>query len=168
MLFNTHSELTFTQVKEMTNIDDTEIVQALLYLCSPKQKIIDKADAKKPEFSALEKLKVSSTFNNSNIRVVFIPTNTHKKKVAPEAGAGGIETNDDIRKERQNVIDSVIVRVMKARKTEKHNQVVEEVIRQISLFLAQPAMIKQRIESLIEREYLSRDTNDKSKYIYMP
>jgi len=47
MLFNNHEELTFTQVKEMTNIDDKEILQALLYLCSPKQKIIDKQDAKK-------------------------------------------------------------------------------------------------------------------------
>ena len=111
---------------------------------------------------------VTSTFSNSNIRVVFIPTNTHKKKVAPEPGAGGIETNDDIRTERQNVIDSVIVRVMKARKTEKHNQVIEDVIKQISIFMPQPQMIKQRIESLIEREYLSRDPNDKSKYIYMP
>jgi Cullin protein neddylation domain len=66
------------------------------------------------------------------------------------------------------VIDSVIVRVMKARKTEKHNQVIEDVIKQISIFMPQPQMIKQRIESLIEREYLSRDPNDKSKYIYMP
>jgi len=65
------------------------------------------------------------------------------------------------------VIDSVIVRVMKARKTEKHNQVIEDVIKQISIFMPQPQMIKQRIESLIEREYLSRDPNDKSKYINM-
>ena len=29
-------------------------------------------------------------------------------------------------------------------------------------------MIKQRIESLIEREYLKRDDADRSKYIYLP
>ena len=46
---------------------------------------------------------------------------------------------------------------MKARKTEKHNQLMEDVIKQISIFLPQPQMIKQRIESLIEREYLKRD-----------
>jgi hypothetical protein len=29
-------------------------------------------------------------------------------------------------------------------------------------------MIKKRIESLIEREYLERDQKDPSKYIYKP
>ena len=29
-------------------------------------------------------------------------------------------------------------------------------------------MIKKRIESLIERDYIERDKNEKSKYIYKP
>lgn len=57
---------------------------------------------------------------------------------------------------------------MKARKTEKHNQLMEDIIKQISIFLPQPQMIKQRIESLIEREYLKRDEADRAKYIYLP
>ena len=57
---------------------------------------------------------------------------------------------------------------MKARKTEKHNQLMEDVIKQISIFLPQPQMIKQRIESLIEREYLKRDEAERSKFIYLP
>lgn len=57
---------------------------------------------------------------------------------------------------------------MKARKTEKHNQLLEDVIKQITMFMPQPAWIKQRIESLIEREYLKRDEADRSKYIYLP
>lgn len=57
---------------------------------------------------------------------------------------------------------------MKARKTEKHNQLLEDVLRQINIFMPQPQMIKQRIESLIEREYLKRDDADRSKYIYLP
>jgi hypothetical protein len=70
--------------------------------------------------------------------------------------------------ERQNIIDAVVVRIMKARKTEKHNQLIEDVIKQISIFMPQPQMIKQRIESLIEREYLKRDDGDRTKYIYLP
>lgn len=74
----------------------------------------------------------------------------------------------DVDIERRNIIDAVVVRIMKARKTEKHNQLLEDVMRQITLFLPQPQMIKQRIESLIEREYLKRDDADRSKYIYLP
>ena len=86
-----------------------------------------------------------------------------------------IKKNDDeelkekeIRLKRQNIIDSVIVRVMKARKIENYNQLLEDVTRQIKMFLAQPAMIEQRIESLIEKEFLKRDDDDETKFIYLP
>jgi len=36
------------------------------------------------------------------------------------------------------------------------------------MFQAQPLLIKKRIESLIEREYLERDSKDRAKYIYKP
>jgi hypothetical protein len=42
------------------------------------------------------------------------------------------------------------------------------VIAQISTFQAQPPMIKQRIESLIERGYMKRDDKNKTVYIYVP
>jgi hypothetical protein len=89
--------------------------------------------------------------------------------VADPSG-GGAEAPDlkEIRMERQNIIDAVIVRVMKARKTEKHLQLMEDCIKQINIFMPDPQMIKQRIESLIEREYLKRDESDRSKYIYLP
>lgn len=45
---------------------------------------------------------------------------------------------------------------------------MQEVLKQIQIFVPDPKMIKQRIESLIEREYLERDKNDKGKYIYLP
>ena len=104
------------------------------------------------------------------MRVVFIPPQTHKKKEKEDAGNAAKEQADDkeIKMERQNIIDAVIVRIMKARKTEKHNQLIEDVIKQISIFMPQPQMIKQRIESLIEREYLKRDDGDRAKYIYLP
>jgi len=122
---------------------------------------------KKPQFAPTEKVSVTANFQNNNIRVIFVPTQTHKK---PSAEKSEQEKMDDkeVRIERQNIIDAVVVRIMKARKTEKHNQLMEDVIRQISMFMAQPQMIKQRIESLIEREYLKRDDGDRSKYIYLP
>jgi hypothetical protein len=79
--------------------------------------------------------------------------------------SGGAEKPDP---ERQNIVDAVIVRIMKARKTLKHNDLVENVIKQVSMFLPQPKMIKERIESLIERDYLKRDDADRNLYIYLP
>lgn len=66
------------------------------------------------------------------------------------------------------IIDATCVRVMKARKVEIHNNLVQMIIQQIHMFQAQPLLIKKRIESLIEREYLERDPKDRAKYIYKP
>ncbi len=49
-----------------------------------------------------------------------------------------------------------------ARRTEEHNNLVSEVTKQLTpRFLAQPAMIKKRIESLIERDFLERRDGDR-------
>lgn len=57
---------------------------------------------------------------------------------------------------------------MKARKTEKFNELLNEVVRQITMFKAQPVQIKKRIENLIDRDFLARDENDKSRFKYLP
>ncbi len=145
---------------EITKISDKDkdLSSSLMYLCNPRQKILDKDNFKKPEFTPTEKMRPTATFSNPNIKVSFIPpqrVEIEKKVDKPDS-------------ERKNIIDAVVVRIMKARKTEKHNQLIEDVIKQISIFLAQPPMIKERIENLIEREYLKRDESDRSKYIYLP
>ena len=57
---------------------------------------------------------------------------------------------------------------MKGRKTLNHNQLMEECMKQVTIFMPQPAMIKKRIESLIEQEYIKRDEKNYATYIYLP
>jgi hypothetical protein len=42
MLFNRHSELSYTDIKEATNIPEADLKEALKFLCNPRQKILDK------------------------------------------------------------------------------------------------------------------------------
>jgi len=49
-----------------------------------------------------------------------------------------------------------------------HNTIITEVTRQLAgRFLPNPAVIKKRIESLIEREFLERDAEDRKLYRYL-
>lgn len=57
---------------------------------------------------------------------------------------------------------------MKARKTEIHNNLIQECIHQVQMFRPDVKMIKDRIDSLIERDFLKRDDKDRGKYIYLP
>jgi cullin 1 len=53
---------------------------------------------------------------------------------------------------------------MKARKTLKHQQLQAEVLSQLAFFKPNPRVIKKRIESLIDREYLERSAEDSQVY----
>ena len=100
------------------------------------------------------------------MKVNYVPVPPRKIRDPVDPNKPNVDQDIDI--ERRNIIDAVVVRIMKARKTEKHNLLLEDIMRQITIFMPQPQMIKQRIESLIEREYLKRDDADRGKYIYLP
>ena len=70
--------------------------------------------------------------------------------------------------ERKCILDLVIVRIAKERKSIKHEDLITEIIRQVNSFKPQPHIIKSQIESLIQRDFLARDENDKSLYVYLP
>ena len=56
----------------------------------------------------------------------------------------------------------------RARKTLKHADLMLQITEQLSKrFMPDPSMIKKRIESLIEREYLERETADPNTYVYL-
>lgn len=57
---------------------------------------------------------------------------------------------------------------MKAQKTYKYQNLLNDVIRNISMFRADPQIIKEQIELLIQSEYMKRSENDRTQIIYLP
>ncbi|KAL4402510.1 Cul4-RING E3 ubiquitin ligase [Malassezia pachydermatis] len=76
-------------------------------------------------------------------------------------------TTAKVEEERKNQVEACIVRIMKSRKTMTHNELVNEVVQQLlPRFQPTPALIKKRIESLLDREYLERtDTRHVYQYV---
>merc|ERR1711920_466495 len=84
------------------------------------------------------------------------------------AAVGGSDVPATVEEDRKHLVEAVIVRIMKSRKTLEHNQLVMEVTRHLtSRFQPSPTLIKQRIEKLIEREYLERSQQDRRVYNYL-
>ena len=76
------------------------------------------------------------------------------------------KTVETVSRDRLYLIDAVLVRILKARKTVLHQQLIPQVMEQVK-FPAQAADVKSRIESLIEREYMERDSKDRNRYNYL-
>ena len=104
--------------------------------------------------------RVQSNFKSNSRRIRI--TNILMKETKDERD----KTVEAVNLDRLYLIDAVLVRIMKARKTILHQQLIPQVMEQVKV-PAQPADIKKRIESLIEREYMERDQKDRSRYNYL-
>ena len=138
MLFNQKESMTYREVQDQTGLSDQDLKSSMMKLCHPKLGIIIKANPKKPVFLPDEKLVINEKYANNSIRVNFIPVVTSIQLVegAGQSGKSINELDLEVAKERSMVIDAVIVRIMKARKVETNQVLIEEVIRQIKLFKA--------------------------------
>ena len=151
---------------DKTALTQKDLTESLLKLCAPKTPVLKK-ETKVPKFTPNEKLTINKAFANNLVVVPLIPQ-TNPIKIVENQKDMGNQLDAEVIKERSQVIEAVCVRIMKARKTEGHNQLIDAIIRQIKMFQADPRMIKKRIESLIERDYLERDPNTRGRYIYKP
>jgi len=64
-----------------------------------------------------------------------------------------------VKQERECALDATIVKILKTRKVISFSELVELIMNLNDNFKPEMALIKSRIEMLIEREYLARDSN---------
>lgn len=77
-------------------------------------------------------------------------------------------TELSIEGDRKHYLDAAIVRIMKAKKTVAHQKLITETIDSVkSHFAPEVRTIKERIEQLIEQEYMRRDDEQDNVYVYV-
>jgi len=160
LLFNKYDTLTFKEIQEATSIPIQDLKRNLYTLSCAKYKILIK-DPATAKFGPGDNFTFNSDFKSKLFRVKVnpMPMNTEKER----------ETiNEKINEDRKHLIEAAVVRVMKARNKLQHNNLVSEVIKQLSSRFNPPVnVIKKRIESVIEREYIERDKTDRRIYVYL-
>ena len=109
-----------------------------------------------------DQLKVNDGFKNK-LHKLKVPLLNQKDQLDNDKKEVEPKVEDD----RKHLIEATIVRVMKARKKLEHNQLISEVMKILSnIFQPTSIMIKQKIEGLIEKDYLMRDPDDRRVYLY--
>ncbi|PIC47867.1 hypothetical protein B9Z55_007057 [Caenorhabditis nigoni] len=164
--FNYHKVISCQQLLDNLKIPEKELKRCLysLALSKSSQRILTRKGSKGRDMIDMsDEFVVNDNFQSKLTRV--------KVKMV----SGKVESEPEIKETRQKVeddrkleVEAAIVRTMKTRKRLSHNDLVTEVTEQLRhRFIPSPTIIKQRIEMLIEREFLQRDEQDHRSYSYM-
>lgn len=159
MLFNRSEQISFRDVCNATCIPAEECKRQLLSMTVAKHRLLIREGSGK-ELEDDNMVSLNKAFAHEKMKVVVGLIKKEEKAAEIAPAEPPIE--------RKHVIDAAIVRIMKARKKLEHNQLLEEVFRHCTLFKPQPVQVKVQIEHLIEREFLERDAEKRSIYIYLP
>ena len=125
-------------------------------------KILAKSPASK-DFNSNDLYSLNPQFKY-NMHKIRVPV-AHAKE---NKNAEKADVSEKVDEDRRHMVEATIVKVMKTRKRIEHNHLLAECTKILSLkFAPDPVMIKKRIESLIDREYLERDTEDRKYYKYI-
>jgi len=153
--FNGGVSMTFTELSRKLNVEENILKPLMHSLSCGKYKVIRKTPAS-------NKINTTDTFTAnekfaSNMRKIRIPM----------ASLDSTMNTKRVEEDRTIAIEAAIVRIMKARKTLQHQQLLSEVLAQLNFFNPNPRVVKKRIEALIEREYLERSSDNAQVYNYL-
>jgi len=147
--------LSFEDLAQRLNLEENILKPLMHSLSCGKYKVITKIPASN-RINTTDKFTANAKFS-SNLRKIRIPM----------ASLDSSFNTKKVEEDRSIAIEAAIVRIMKARKSLSHQQLLSEVLAQLSFFSPNPRVVKKRIEALIDREYLERSADNPSLYNYL-
>ena len=155
------SQMSIESIQEALQIDMSVLKRLLHSLACGKRKVLLKTpDSRSIKAGDCFRVNRSFSCKMRKFHIKCAVLDQQHKKV-----------KDRVMEARKNLIEAVIVRTMKARKTMRHEELCAEVVPQVMLAVGvapDAKTIKIRINDLIERDYLERDIADRTKYTYLP
>lgn len=147
--------VSFNELAEKLNLEESVLKPLMHSLSCGKYKVVTKTPASN-KINTTDSFKANAKFT-SNMRKLRIPM----------ASLDASHNTKRVQEDRGIAIEAAIVRIMKARKTLQHQQLIAEVLSQLAFFKPNPRVIKKRIEALIDREYLERSKDNNNQYNYL-
>jgi len=159
MLFNTKEVWTFKELMSETGLEEIELKRTLTSLSLGTFRVLNKVDQKN-EIGTEDVFNWRKEFTAKGRNITI---NAVQMKETPQEQT---KTQENVFKDRQYQVDAAVVRIMKTRKTLTQPQLTTELIGMLK-FPMKMQDLKKRIDSLVEREFLERDSADANLLHYM-
>jgi cullin 3 len=163
MLFNNADRLSCKEIEKATEIPIPDLKRCLQSLALVKGKNVLRKEPMSKDIAEDDAFFFNDKFS-SKLFKIRIGTVVAQRVFELES----VETRQRMEELRKPHIEAAIIRVMKSTRILEYNNIIAEVTKQLQTqFLPNPAVIKNRIESLIERDFLERDKVDINTYRYL-
>ena len=157
-LFNRATALTAGEIIRATDLTQENLKNLVESMIGSYDRILTVSPPVSDQFTEASVIRVNENFSNSSMEFKL-------PSVLPQEIQ---QARSSINEDRSMFLQAAIIRIMKSRKTMKHNDLVQEVIRQSAgKFQPNISNIKKAIEGLIEKEYLKRNTEMNEVYEYI-
>lgn len=169
--FERKQELTYEEIRELTNIPESDLKRQLQSIAvAPRLRLLVKVPMSK-EIQSGDRFMLNDKFKlpTTKVKVLTVSLGSAKlEQKKTEQAEESEEVKANIEEGRKHLVNAAVVRIMKSRQTVSHNELVAELVKQLhGRFQPLTVLIKQRIEDLIEKEYLKRDSEQIGVYHYI-
>lgn len=175
LAFEEGRELNYREIKELTGIPESDLKRQLQSIAvAPRLRLLTKTPMTK-EVNDTDVFKLNDKFKSPSAKIKVLTVSSSTGATKQQVSTSKTEQEEELEEVQSNisegrkaVVNAAIVRIMKSRQTISHNELVGELIKQLyNRFQPLTILIKQRIEDLIEKEYLKRDDSNRSIYHYV-
>jgi cullin 1 len=138
--------ITFQEIRQQIRVEESTGKRILHSLACGKYRLLKKTGHHRTINCTLDRFESNTLFSSKLKRFLI--------QMATLDGDSKKKIDVEVQQQRGFGIDATIVRILKARKRLSHQELVGEVIHQVQNFAPENKLIRQRVEGLIEREYL--------------